>query len=177
MLNGYYLYLKGIFRFRLIGCVKTMKQIGSNAFINNNQMKKTVIVCILLSALWACTKEKNGSTLKVTLISPANNSTVKAGTAVQFTWSASSSDITVPVTNKIKIVEIKGDESPDNAFKTNKPIFEKDSMNELSVNFPSSAGSPGFIAGKKYSWGVTARQKGLVSTGGTSSTSMFTVAP
>lgn len=140
-------------------------------------MKQFFILLALVLGILACKKTDNknsSSTLKISLVSPVNGGTVGAGTQVQFAWLSSSTNATVAISNAIKIVEITGDQSPEVALRTNKPIFEKDSLNELHISFPVSAGSPGFVAGKKYAWGITASQKGLISTGGTSSTSMFT---
>jgi hypothetical protein len=143
-------------------------------------MRQILTFFMLMVVLLACKKSKDDSdsaTLKVALVSPANGSTVQTGKEVQFSWSSSSSNTTVPVTHKIKVVEITGDQSPEQALRTNKPHFEKDSLKEQSVVLPYSAGSPGLIVGKKYSWGITSSQKGLTSTGGESAASMFTVVP
>jgi hypothetical protein len=89
------------------------------------------------------------------LILPANNGIITAGQQTRFTWLPPTP--TIPregASYKIRIVEIKGDQSPEQAIHTNKPIFEKDSLKELSVSYPSSA--PAFKSGQKYAWNVQA---------------------
>jgi len=132
-------------------------------------MKKTLILLFAaLIIVLACKKTNNESkpaTLKVTLVSPNDGSTVTRTEVTQFSWTASSSNSTAPMGYKIQIVEIKGDQSPDNALHTNKPIFEKDSGNWVganpSINYPFSARHPAFTAKAKYAWQVTARQEGV----------------
>jgi len=152
-------------------------------------MRGLMIFFVLVLAISACkkTREENSKTptLKVGIISPADGATVQTGKAVQFSWSLST-NFADPITNKIKIVEITADQSPEQAFRTNKPIFEKDSMAYIHTNkpifekdstiylnvaLPYSAGSPGLVIGKKYAWGVTATQK---LTSNESKVSMFT---
>ncbi len=84
------------------------------------------------------------------LNSPANGVTIAANEAPQFSWYPLTT-ATGQETYKIKIVEIKGDESPEQAFRGNKPIFEKDSGNWLQV-LPLIK----FAIGKKYVWNVQA---------------------
>lgn len=140
-------------------------------------MRKLTILFVLVLAIFACKKTKeensNTSTLKVMLTTPLDGATVQIGSEVPFAWFSSSSDNSVRILHKIKIVEITGDQSPEQAYRSNKPHFEKDSLKELLV-VPYSAASPGLVLGKKYAWGVTATQKGLTSTGGESKVSMFT---
>lgn len=95
------------------------------------------------------------------LISPANQSTIARNQPVRFSWTSSNSSTDNSQGYKIKIVEITGDQSPEQAFRankpiferdtdyihTNKPIFEKDSTLELTVRAP-------FTSGKKYAWAV-----------------------
>jgi hypothetical protein len=87
----------------------------------------------------------------ITLVAPANGSTIPAGSKPQFVWA---NDKGNTVTYKLKIVEITGDQSPENAFRTNKPFFEKDSLEELKFQYPPSA--PAFKDGAKYGWAVEA---------------------
>ena len=141
-------------------------------------MRTLTILFVLVLAISACKKTKeensNTSTLKVMLTSPVDGATVQTGSEVRFTWFSSSSDNSVQIMHKIKIVEITGDQSPEQAYRSNKPHFEKDSLKELLLVLPYSPASPGLVLGKKYAWGVTATQKGLTSTGGESKLSMFT---
>ncbi len=85
---------------------------------------------------------------------PANGETIATGKQQVFSWLAPMPTASGPVTYKIKIVEIKGDQSPENAFRTNKPFFERDSIELLNIPFPSSATA--FVAGRQYAWGVQA---------------------
>jgi hypothetical protein len=94
----------------------------------------------------------NDAPSKIALISPANGSTISAKDKPKFTWKHEKQNTESSNTYKIKIVEIIGDQSPEEALRTNKPHFEKDSLKVISFQYPSSA--PGFIAGKKYGWNV-----------------------
>lgn len=85
---------------------------------------------------------------------PANSETIATGKQPLFTWLAPTPTPTSGVTYKIKIVEIKGDQSPENALRTNKPFFEKDSLEILKFQYPSSARA--FETGRTYAWGVQA---------------------
>ena len=141
-------------------------------------MKPIFFLFALIVIATACTKisSTESPTLKVTLIAPTDGSTVVNTKATQFSWSASASNTSVPVTQKITIVEINGTQSPVEAMHTNKPYFEKDSCCALTMklNYPLTALSPGFTTDKKYAWQVTASQKGLTTTGNTSAVSTFT---
>jgi hypothetical protein len=140
-------------------------------------MKQTLYFLTLIIVISACTKktdETASPTLKVTLIAPSNGSTVLTTKSTQFSWSSSASNATVPVLHKITIVEITGDQSPEIALRTNKPIFEKDSMKELSFQFPLTAMSPGFKIDTKYAWQVLASQKALANLTASSTNSSFT---
>jgi hypothetical protein len=86
------------------------------------------------------------------LSTPANRAEIPAGQLPKFSWLFSGPNQTGN-SYKIKIVEIKGDESPDNALRTNKPFFEKDSIEALQFQYPSSA--PALKEGKKYAWEIT----------------------
>ncbi len=111
-------------------------------------------------------------TSSIILVSPANRSSIQSGEQPKFAWRHP-----VPsgsATYKIKIVEIKGDQSPDAALRSNKPHFEKDSLKEQSFQYPSSAQN--FIAGKKYGWVVQAfnrEGKPIGVNNGTSSPAQF----
>ena len=97
----------------------------------------------------------NDASSKIALISPANGSTISAKDKPKFTWKHEKQNTESSNTYKIKIVEIIGDQSPEEALRTNKPHFEKDSLEVISFQHPSSA--PSFIAGKKYGWNVQAK--------------------
>ncbi len=144
-------------------------------------MRKLMILFVLVLTMSACKKKAkeeenpNSSKLTLKLMSPVNGSTVESDIDVQFAWFSSSTNNAVRILHKVKIVEIIGNESPEQAFKGNKPIFEKDSLIDLNIFLPSGAGASALVIGKRYAWGVTARQKDLISTGGESEVSMFTV--
>ena len=138
-------------------------------------MKK--IAFLLISVLlFSCSKkgnEESTATLNITTISPVNNSSVKKSIDAEFTWNLSASDASAPVYSGIKIVEIIGNESPENAMRTNKPFFERDSLvNKLIIKPPTGAGTPGLVLDKKYVWQITAKQKTLSAN---SALSVFTV--
>lgn len=111
-------------------------------------------------------KEENAS--QITLLSPANGSTLTVGEKPNFSWKINVSSVNGPPTKsyKIKIVEILGDQSPEQAFKGNKPIFEKDSANFIRTNkpifekdsltyiFQYQTSVPALKNGKKYAWAV-----------------------
>ncbi len=71
----------------------------------------------------------------IKLKAPANKSELQAGKQVIFSWEPPVADIPVE-SFKISIVEIKGDQSPAAAFRTNKPFFEKDSIPYYKGNKP-----------------------------------------
>lgn len=99
---------------------------------------------------------------------PANGQTINTGRQLLFSWQAPMPTPTSTITYKIKIVEIKGDQSPQAAFGTNKPIFEKDSPfvrtnkpiferdSSLWVNIQYSSTAIPFVSGKQYVWNVQA---------------------
>lgn len=70
-------------------------------------------------------------TVKFALLSPANKSIIPAGEPLKFAWT----EVKGAVYN-LKITEIKEPQSPEEGFRTNKPIFEKDSLNGLRTNKP-----------------------------------------
>ncbi|HEV8081143.1 MAG TPA: hypothetical protein VGP43_10540 [Chitinophagaceae bacterium] len=95
------------------------------------------------------------------LLMPKNGSILSANENPKFTWTNFfPGDLDGDGYYKIKIVEIKGDESPESAIRGNKPHFEKDSLIRPSFEYPTSA--PKFESGKKYAWKIEARKKGGV---------------
>lgn len=107
------------------------------------------------------------------LLTPKNNDSIHVGTEVQFSWEAPTPIQSASVSYKIKIVEIKSDESPEQAFRTNKPFFEKDSLNELHVNKPffEKDSLNQFKPGKKYAWNIQAIDRDGKPVGGNNGTS------
>ena len=137
---------------------------------------------MLVFALSACKKEVKqeevaSSTLTLKLISPADGATLQAENPAQFNWFSSSTNNAVRILHKIKIVEITGDQSPEQAVKSNTPFFEKEGLIDLNIFLPYDGSSTELVRGKKYAWRITATQKDLTSTGGESEVSTFTVAP
>ncbi|MBE2219448.1 MAG: hypothetical protein IAE90_14645, partial [Ignavibacteria bacterium] len=53
----------------------------------------------------------------------------------------------------LKIVELKGDQSPDVAIKENRPILDKEGITSTSFQYPFTG--PKLEAGKKYAWRVS----------------------
>jgi hypothetical protein len=89
--------------------------------------------------------------VQVTLTSPANSAVFDAGTLPTFAWTVP------PIAGggpfKLTIVEISAGQSAGVAIHTNKPIFEKDSLNQLSAQYPQTA--PSFLVGQTYAWAVS----------------------
>ena len=108
-------------------------------------MNRLFIPILLLFAIQVAAQTRPISSSMPAPVSPVNGSV--ANNNQLFTWLANGS-----VTYKIKIVEILGDQSPDEALRSNKPHFEKDSLKDALIQYPSSA--PVFIKGKKYGWAV-----------------------
>ncbi len=119
---------------------------------------------LAISEVWKFSIEKQDTskeenTSRITLIAPANGSTLAVGERPNFSWKITVRPVNDQPTKayKIKIVEIVGDQSPEQAIRTNKPIFEKDSMGDLSFKYPTSA--PVLKSGKKYAWAIGAVNK------------------
>jgi hypothetical protein len=100
-------------------------------------------------------------TSKRILVVPANGGTVEPNERMTFNWKPPIT-ATSGQTYKIKIVEIIGDQSPEQALRSNKPFFEKDSASFVRTNKPFfekdstiylTVNTP-FAAGKKYAWSV-----------------------
>jgi hypothetical protein len=93
----------------------------------------------------------------LSLISPASGTALSASEKPKFTWISKSIENNYSSGSnqlfKIKIVEIKGDQSPEEALRINKSHFEKAGLKE-SV-FEYSLNGPEFINGRNYAWNVT----------------------
>jgi hypothetical protein len=85
------------------------------------------------------------------LISPRDEEELRNDNPV-FTWMHMKAPGSIQ-TYKIRIVEIKGNESPDNAILKNKAFFEKEGISQQLLQYPSSALK--FEEGKKYAWQVS----------------------
>ena len=82
------------------------------------------------------------------LISPRDEEELRIDNPV-FTWmhvKAPNSSISY----SIKIVELKDNQSPDEAIKRNQAFFEKEGLSQQLFQYPSTASK--FEAGKKYAW-------------------------
>ncbi len=113
-------------------CVKVISS-SSNEELGSDCINKEVIETGLLS-----------------LISPDNGQEIDAKSPVTFTWSSGGK---VPEGGfTLKIVELKGEQSPESAMKSNKAFFEQKELRSTTFTYPNSA--RGFEEGKKYSWMV-----------------------
>ncbi|CAN5471622.1 hypothetical protein BH10BAC5_BH10BAC5_12510 [soil metagenome] len=84
------------------------------------------------------------------LISPRDEEELSIANPV-FTWMY----MQAPGSNQtysLKIVELRGEESPENAMLKNKAFFEKEGISAQLFQYPNSA--PKFEKGKKYAWSV-----------------------
>ncbi len=87
----------------------------------------------------------------ITLISPEDGGEITREQPIIFSWTPlpGAKDYT------LRIVEIKGDQSPDVAMKTNKPVWEKSGIATTTIQVPYIAiDEPGLkIMDKKKKWG------------------------
>jgi hypothetical protein len=90
----------------------------------------------------------------ISLTTPVNGAVLNENETPTFKWAHTRQQPGPASTYKIRIIEIKGDQSPDEAFRTNKPFFEKDSIDALFFKYPANAER--FQKGKRYAWGITA---------------------
>lgn len=100
------------------------------------------------SELFTFYLDKNTQETSVILQSPVNGAIIQSEQQTRFTWLPPKLDNQAAF-YKIKIVEIIGDQSPEQAFKGNKPFFEKDS----SLPFRIIARDV-FKKGGRYGWQV-----------------------
>jgi hypothetical protein len=90
----------------------------------------------------------------ITLVQPAKGSVIPLNSNPLFTWTHERKPEGPASIYKIKIVEIKGDQSPEEALRSNKPFFEKDSIEDLLFHYTGNL--PRFEQDKKYAWQVSA---------------------
>lgn len=113
-------------------------------------------------------------TQSIKLISPKNGETIMSEKELQFIWlppvpvppDEGIRDI-LPAPNtsirfRLKIVEIRGDESPEEAMQNSESFFDvwvdlPDQEGEVIYKYPESA--PKFEAGKKYAWAIQSEKK------------------
>ncbi|RPI13560.1 MAG: hypothetical protein EHM58_18205 [Ignavibacteriae bacterium] len=86
---------------------------------------------------------------QITLISPNDGDELDPDTlpGLVFMWSSGANG---PF--DLRIVELKGSQSPDEAIKENHPFFEQKSIKGNTFQYPVTA--PKFIEGKKYVWRI-----------------------
>ncbi|MBN8571077.1 MAG: hypothetical protein J0M18_15735, partial [Ignavibacteria bacterium] len=114
-------------------CV-TAKRTGTNEELGKDCMEQVL------------TAESDAS---LNLISPENNIKINAEEPLVFSWVLIG---TQSKGYKIKIVEILGDESPENAMLKNKAFFEKEEIKLNSLRLPSNVK---IEPNKKYAWQVS----------------------
>ncbi len=85
---------------------------------------------------------------EISLLSPDNNESFDQSSPIIFSWTP----LPIGGPYKIKIVEIKGDESPENAMLKNKAFFEKEEIRSTTFQYPPTG--PKFESGKIYAWMV-----------------------
>ena len=86
------------------------------------------------------------------LISPADGSLVDASQPVLFTWTAKSNNPAARNTYSLKVVEIIGRQSPDDAVKRNPTWYQSNELRTTMLQYPFSARK--LEAEKKYAWTV-----------------------
>jgi len=92
---------------------------------------------------------------KITLVSPIGYWGVDNGKegGISFKWTGPNSEGPY----FLRIVEIRGDESPDAAMQKNTALFEQKNIDGTTFRYPASA--PKFEAGKKYAWAIEDNSK------------------
>lgn len=116
-------------------CV-TAKESGTNEELGNDCIEQEIQI---------------QSEAEISVLTPENNSSISTQEPIIFSW-FSSLPSSSKNTYKIKIIEIKGDESPENAMLRNKAFFEKEDLRTTNFTYPSTG--PKFESGKKYAWQV-----------------------
>lgn len=115
------------------------RQIGTNDELANDCIEQEISI---------------QSETQITLLTPDNKSKVDVNEPLLFSWF-----LPIPATSgqtyKIKIIELKGDESPENAMLKNKAFFEKEEIRTATFQYPSSA--PKLEVGKSYAWQVSTK--------------------
>jgi len=114
-------------------CVNAFEEGGESAGIEN---------CITQ------TVQQMGS---ITLISPENKAELDPDTlpGLMFSWTP----LLKGGPYLLRIVELKGNESPENAIKENRPILDKEGI--TATNYQYSLSDPKLEAGKNYAWQVS----------------------
>ncbi|MBU2586477.1 MAG: hypothetical protein KKH32_14255 [Bacteroidetes bacterium] len=87
------------------------------------------------------------------LVSPADGETIPEGQVPIFTW-LSPTPAPRDVNYSLKIVEVLGDQSPNEAMQRNTAWFERRDIRTTTLQYP--VGARKFESGKKYAWKVSA---------------------
>ena len=86
----------------------------------------------------------------LSLINPSDGQEIDLKTPLMFTWMYSGKMPSEGYT--LKIVEVKKDQTPEGAMKSNRAVFEKERIKSTTFSYPSSAQK--FEKGKKYAWQI-----------------------
>jgi len=139
-------------------------------------LKRILCLLLILAAI-----EAPAQTSRLRLTAPLNGSTVNSNQRMLFTWLPP-----LPVgsdqIHKFKIVEILGDQSPEQAFRGNKPIFEKDSLIYFRTNKPHFEKdslkeltlNARLGAGKRFAWSIQVFNRDGKLIGGNGESDIFT---
>ncbi|MBK7447773.1 MAG: hypothetical protein IPJ45_17470 [Ignavibacteria bacterium] len=103
-----------------------------------------------------CINQEVTEQIMLSLTSPADGEQTDTKTPVNFTWLYGGK---IPEGGyTFKIVEIKGEQSPESAMNTNKAFFEISEVKTSTLKYPNSAKA--FEEGKEYAWMVKAGNAG-----------------
>ncbi|MBK6774113.1 MAG: hypothetical protein IPG78_18625 [Ignavibacteria bacterium] len=115
----------------------------------------TYEICVKL--LSAITNEELGSdcisqevleTGLLSLINPINEEVIDSKIPITFSWSSGGKVLESGYT--LSIVELKDDQSPESAMKSNKKFFEQTGLRSSTFTYPNSG--KGFEEGNTYAW-------------------------
>lgn len=101
-----------------------------------------------------CIEQKIEISSPPSLISPADGQTVDYGIQPVFTWLPPMPNSPGQINYKIKIVEIIGDQSPEEAMRRNPALFEQSGIRTTMLQYPVAANK--LAANKKYGWDIQA---------------------
>jgi hypothetical protein len=121
---------------------------------------------------------ENADNISPLLVSPADGSTQNINAPVLFTWMLPSVKPGDDFTYKIRITEILGNQSPQEALTQNPAWFERDAVKTKMFQYPVSAKK--LEGNKRYSWNVQLVDKtgkGIGDNGGKSEPFSFDIAP
>ena len=110
------------------------------------------------------------------LISPVDGSVLDVSQPVLFTWTAKSNNPAARNTYSLKVVEIIGNQSPDDAVKRNPTWYQSNELRTMLLQYPLSAKK--LEPGKKYAWTVQIINKEAQAAGETGTMAdafMFTI--